>query len=129
MKIFACKAILNKESTSVLSSDWATSKRSVLQYSKDHMEVAGITISFSEIKSAVICIVPSAFFFSSCILTVVMEDGATHHLGVRYSSFWKKEFPFPVERSKSKVSLLWQRRLIVLGFIGVLVWYFIKRSY
>lgn len=128
MKIFACKAILNKESTSVLSSDWATSKRSVLQYSKDHMEVAGITIPFSEIKSAAIRIVPSAFFISSCILTVVMEDGVTHHLGVKYSSFWKKEFPFPVERSKSKAPLLWQRRVLVLGFIGVIIWYFIKRS-
>ena len=121
-KRFFCKAILNKETSSNLRVDWAVSRRCLLKISHDYIEVSGQKVLFSEISSASMRIVPSAFFLPGCILTIATRGGSTHHFGLRYGGFWRKELPFPTERSKATVPLLWLRRVLVIGVLAWLIW-------
>lgn len=122
MKTFLCKAISNKEKTSELGMDWATSKRCFLKVADDYIEAANIKIPFSEIQSATLRIVPSAFFMPGCILTVVNTTGTVNHFGLRYSAYWKGDLPFKVERLSSQVPLLWPRRILILAILFWLIW-------
>ncbi|MFA4828816.1 MAG: hypothetical protein WC855_10825 [Thermodesulfovibrionales bacterium] len=122
MKTFLCKAILNKEKTSEIGMDWATSKRCLLKIADDYIETANIKIPFSEIQSATLRIVPSAFFIPGCILSVVNTTGTVHHFGLRYSSYWKGDLPFMVERLSSHVPLLWPRRILILAILFWFIW-------
>jgi len=117
-----CKAILDEESTSNTGVDWATSKRCILSVADDSFNVAGNTISFDEIKKAVIRIVPSAFFYPGCIFSIETETGTFHHFGLSYTKFWRGDFPFEIERVHAKVPLLWIRRIVLIGAIGYLLW-------
>jgi hypothetical protein len=107
MPIFLCKAVLNQATTSTLGLDWATSRRCLLTMADDHLDVHGLSVPFAEIRSAGMRIVPSAFFIPGCILSIETNSGTRHHLGLRYSSFWKHGLPFPVERQTVTVPFLW----------------------
>lgn len=122
MKKFLCKAILNKKDSSDLGFDWAVSKRCIFKFSEDYLEVPGLKLQFAEIESATLRVIPSAFFVPGCVLSVKVTDGAMHHFGLRYSSFWKKELPFSVERSKSKPPLLWPRRILIVCLFAWIIW-------
>ena len=126
MKKFMCKAILNKESSSNTGLDWAISRRCNLEVGDDYFNAAGTKISFPEIIEATIRVVPSAFFFPGCILSIKTESGTSHHFGLSYTKFWKRSFPFKIETEKATVPYLWVRRIIIVGAIGYLLWSFLS---
>jgi hypothetical protein len=127
MKRFACKAILNKATSSNLGLDWATANRCLLKVTDEYMEAIGKRIPFPDIVLADLRIVPSAFFIPGCILTVNTVAGMRVHFGLRYSSFWKNNLPFPVNRSSVTVPLLWPRRIINLAIFAWLLWWIMDK--
>jgi hypothetical protein len=92
----------------------------------DHLEAGKTKVAFSEIKTATLRIVPSAFFLPGCILSLETNTGDNHHFGLRYSSFWKKDLPFKVERKKVAVPTIWLKRLVIIGMFIFLIWSFVK---
>ena len=99
MKKFYCKVLFNKEDITTTSLNWALSKRGRLIVTDDYFKFGKKEMRFSEIKSSILKKVPSAFFWPNYVFTIVMKDGESHHFGFIYSSYWKRKFPFNVERT------------------------------
>jgi len=112
MKKFMCKAILDKESASNTGPDWVVSKRCFLEAGDDYFKIGDRKFLFSEIDSSILKKVPSATFLPSCIFSINMKGGTSHHFGLHYSKFWNRKFPFPVERTSGEVPNLLVRRII-----------------
>lgn len=126
MKKFACKAIFDKDTTSNTGFDWASSRRCILKVAEDHFEIDNRKILYSDIQKAKLRIVPSAFFIPGCILSISTASGSTHHFGLRYSSYWEKDFGFPIELEKVTVPILWLRRTIIVAVFIWFIWYMWK---
>ena len=126
MKTFICKAILDKNRTPDVGMDWAISKRCLLSIGEEYLVAWGNKLMFSEIKKATLRITPSTFFLSRCILSIETRDGVLNHYGLRYSSFWKNELPFEVERINVNIPNVWFSRAFIVGMVLLIVWYLIK---
>jgi hypothetical protein len=125
MKRFVCKAVLNSDTTTDIGLDWAMAKRGILSVDDSYIQMNDLKIPFSEISSAMIRIVPSAFFLPGCILTIKTERG-THHFGLRYSKYWKGTLPFNVARTEVRVPYLWPRRIIAVVILFYMVFRIIE---
>jgi hypothetical protein len=81
---------------------WITARRGILKVYPDRLECGDWTISFTEIREAVLSSFRSSIGIPGYVLRVDTAD-RTYHFGLNGGRYWKGELPFPVRREKAKL--------------------------